>query len=161
MHVSKSAEEHFDADANVLNAVGDVVGGEVPVQDVTKIQWRKRVTHCVSKRSRAPAFCRVTTITSCQKERKMMLLMAQNFGMGLKGCSFSEVMTYTRTSVYMATVTLARLMMLIQTKPNRGSRLPGQSTLVICASTAAKVVMGRMMTYCRQPRLHQVYLEGR
>ena len=29
MHVSKSAEEHFDADANVLNAVGDVVGGEI------------------------------------------------------------------------------------------------------------------------------------
>ena len=56
MHVSKRAEQHFDADANVLNAVGDVVGGEVPVQDVTKTKWMKHVTHCVSKRSRAPAF---------------------------------------------------------------------------------------------------------
>jgi hypothetical protein len=29
----------------------------------------------------------------CQKERKMMLLMAQNLGMGLKGSSLSAVMT--------------------------------------------------------------------
>ena len=35
---------------------------------------------------------------------------------------------------------------------------PGHRTLLSCASTAENVVTGRMMTYCRQPRLHHVYL---